>query len=448
MRSDDPLTALYAEHHGQLVAHFRSLLEEGPWDGAILASGSPAGIFGDDQEYPFRVSPRFRQWIPAGDYTDSYVVVGRRGKPGFVCHLPQDYWRASEPAPSGFWVSHFDVVCATSPDAAQRALPPRRENLAYLGDPSGCPRDFPPESINPPALIHSLDYHRVFKSDYEVECIRRANRIAVAGHLAAGSAFESGASELEIHLAYLSATGQLERRLPYPNIVALNEHGATLHYDALESAPPDRFRSMLIDAGADYLGYAADVTRTCSASAEPFRELISRVDAAQRALVAKIVAGMCFTDLHLEMHALLARVLRESDLVAMSPEAMVEEGVTSAFFPHGLGHHLGLQVHDVGGKLAAPDGRVLQQPGGHPFLRNLRPVESGNVFTIEPGIYFIPQLLEELRASRARTNVNWDRVQVFMPFGGIRIEDNIHVSASGVENLTRQAFESVGPSGR
>jgi Xaa-Pro dipeptidase len=122
---------------------------------------------------------------------------------------------------------------------------------------------------------------------------------------------------------------------------------------------------------------------------------------------------------------------------------MAEAGITSAFFPHGLGHHLGLQVHDVAGKVAGPEGPELEQPAAHPFLRNLRPVEAGNVFTVEPGIYFIPQLLDPLRGEPAGRAVNWPAVDALLPCGGVRIEDDVAVTATGTENLTRAAFAEL-----
>jgi Xaa-Pro dipeptidase len=171
------------------------------------------------------------------------------------------------------------------------------------------------------------------------------------------------------------------------------------------------------------------------------------LDAAQRRLTARIRPGMTFVELHRQMHFLIGEVLADSGLVAMSPEAMVEEGVTAAFFPHGLGHHLGLQVHDVGGKLADRLGTPLKQPEAYPFLRNLRPVEAGNVFTVEPGLYFIPQLLEALRGRPCGRQVNWKAVDALREYGGVRIEDNVHVSGDGVENLTRAALAEAPKAG-
>jgi Xaa-Pro dipeptidase len=447
MTAAKPLSDLYADHHARLLAHYQSLLETGGWRGVVISSGSPVGVFGDDQAHPFRVNPRFRQWIPEGEYSRSFLVIDAGDRPRFVCHQPEDYWHSAAPAPSGFWAEHFRLECVPGPEEADRLVPAETRDYAFLGDPEDCPAGISPGGVNPAQLVRALDYHRAYKHEYEVECIRRANRTAAAGHLAARAAFESGASELAIHLAYLQATGQLERQLPYFNIVALNGHGAVLHYDALEPRSPARVRSLLIDAGACHLGYAADITRTWTHAEDDFAALIERLDGAQRRLIAKIRPGMPFVELHREMHCLIGGVLADAGLVDMSSAAMVEEGVTAAFFPHGLGHHLGLQVHDVGGNLADELGTPLRQPEAYPFLRNLRTVEAGNVLTVEPGLYFIPQLLEALRARSCGRRVNWKAVDALRECGGVRIEDNVHVSGEGVENLTRAALAVAAKAG-
>jgi Xaa-Pro dipeptidase len=94
-------------------------------------------------------------------------------------------------------------------------------------------------------------------------------------------------------------------------------------------------------------------------------------------------------------------------------------------------------VHDTGGKLADPEGTPIRQPEAWPFLRNLRPMETHNVFTIEPGIYFIDSLLDHLRSSPLGTNVDWDLVDVLLPYGGVRIEDDVWMSPEGPVNLSR-----------
>jgi Xaa-Pro dipeptidase len=122
----------------------------------------------------------------------------------------------------------------------------------------------------------------------------------------------------------------------------------------------------------------------------------------------------------------------------------VAERVTSVFFPHGIGHLLGLQVHDVAGLAADPSGtREAPRPEGHPFLRLTRTLEPGFVVTVEPGIYFIDLLLDEARADGRGRHIDWAAVERLKPFGGIRIEDDVACTPGTPENLTRDAFAAL-----
>jgi Xaa-Pro dipeptidase len=136
-------------------------------------------------------------------------------------------------------------------------------------------------------------------------------------------------------------------------------------------------------------------------------------------------------------------VLREADLIRCEPEEAVASGVTRVFLPHGIGHLLGLEVHDVGGFMRSAEGGEIPKPDGHPYLRLTRVLEPGFVVTMEPGIYFIDQLLAAARADDRGRLINWPRVESLRPYGGIRIEDDLAVTASGCENLTRDAFRAL-----
>jgi Xaa-Pro dipeptidase len=120
----------------------------------------------------------------------------------------------------------------------------------------------------------------------------------------------------------------------------------------------------------------------------------------------------------------------------------VASGITRSFLPHGLGHLLGLQVHDAGGHLADTAGRRREPPRGDPFLRLTRTLSPGMVVTIEPGLYFIPALLRAMLAKH-EAHVSRAMIERLLPFGGIRIEDNVAVTADGHRNLTREAFAAA-----
>jgi Xaa-Pro dipeptidase len=287
-----------------------------------------------------------------------------------------------------------------------------------------------------------LDYFRAVKTPYEIKCIEYANQIAARGHLAAQHAAELEVSEFHLNHVYCEATRQRETELPYPNIIALNEHASVLHYQHLDHVRPPQVHSFLLDAGAQFNGYASDITRTRSLGNSGLQALIDAVDSMQQSLCSQARNGKDFVELNDQAHRLVAEILHEQRFVTASAAQAYDSGITRTFLPHGLGHLLGLQVHDVGGHQIAPDGTLRPPPSDHPYLRLTRVLEPGFVLTIEPGIYFIPMLLRELAASTNAQHVNWDLVKEFIPFGGVRIEDDVAVTATGARNLTRQFLSS------
>ena len=175
-----------------------------------------------------------------------------------------------------------------------------------------------------------------------------------------------------------------------------------------------------------------------------FAALIGAMHEVQQDIVAEVRAGVDFRELHRETHRRIGGVLLAHEIAsAGSAEALVEAGVTRAFMPHGLGHLLGLQVHDVGGFMADDAGGEISAPAHHPHLRLTRTLATDQVLTVEPGLYFIDMLLESLHDSAAGRLVNWLRVKELKPCGGIRIEDNVRVLEDGAENFTRDAFAAL-----
>ena len=412
-------------------------------DAAVIPAGSAGVYFQDDIAPPFRPNPNFAQWVPH-DGTEHCVLVYRPGEqPHLFFHRQADYWYLPAAVPD--WVEEafrVDVgedagalVANAIGDAA------RAGRVAYVGPPQDMHEE-PRVTVNPAALLAHLQHARAYKTDFELDAMRRATDVGARGHLAARDAYFDGASELDIHLAYLNASRQTDADLPYPNIVAQNDHAGVLHYQHRNPRPPSRRRSFLIDAGGRHLGYASDITRTYSAEQDAFAELIEALDETQRALIADIRPGLSYVDLHERMHRRIGELLARFGLVRCNADTAFDAGITDVFFPHGLGHLLGLQTHDVGGWLAAPDGRVSPPPKRYPALRLTRTVEARQVFTIEPGIYFIPQLLTAAR-KRNRQEIAWSRVESFLPYGGVRIEDNVLVTEDGVENLTRPVFRRL-----
>lgn len=439
--SVDP-SRLYADHLAVVRARADAALERGGFDHLVVPSGTLHYQLFDDRDYPYAVNPQFKAWLPVTQAPGSWLVYTPGERPQLIFLQPHDYWHVVPQAPSGEWVEHFDIRIIREADEAKQLLPKNAARCAILGEAQsalGAYGAYAPN--NPQAVLDYLHYHRAYKTPYEIAMMREATRWGVRGHRAAERAFRAGASEFGIHLAYCQAARQDANDLPYNNIVCLNEHAAVLHYTDRDRNAPAQARSFLIDAGASHRGYACDITRTYAADTNgEFQALIDAVDAAQLRMCAQVRAGTDYRQIHLDAHLSLARILKYFELIHVSPETAVETGVSSAFFPHGIGHGIGLQVHEVAGFAASDAGGTLPKPDGHPYLRLTRRLEPGMVVTIEPGLYFIDMLLEALKDKGLGPSVNWDRVAQFKPCGGIRIEDDVVCTEGDAVNLTREGF--------
>ena len=438
----DLLAKLYPEHMRTLQTRADAALARAGFDHLVIAAGVLRYQFLDDHPYPFAVNPQFKHWLPVTKAPGSWIVHTPGRKPKLIYLQPRDYWHVVPDAPAGYWVEHFDIAIIHEPNEALAHLPQALVRCAIVGESIAALGDAKPN--NPQSVLDYLHWHRAYKTDYELGMLRVASKLGARAHRAAQAAFHAGKSEYDINTAYLNAVHETENELPYGNIIALNQHGAVLHYMDLNRAPPARADSFLIDAGASFHGYAADITRTWAAPhAGEFQALIDAVDAAQCGFVEKVKSGQDYAALHLHAHQVLAEILREQGFIRMSAEAAVETGVSSAFFPHGLGHFLGLQVHDVGGFQRDESGGTVAKPPRHPYLRLTRTLAPRMVVTIEPGIYFIDLLLAELKTKPQAKDVNWPKVDAFRRYGGIRIEDDVVCTDSAPENLTRDAFAAA-----
>jgi Xaa-Pro dipeptidase len=431
----------YKTHLATLQAQAERALARSGFDALLIASGVEKFAFLDDRPYLFQTNPHFKHWLPLTEHPNSWIVVRPGHKPRVIYFQPDDFWHVPPSAPRGDWVDCVElVVIGRAEDAAAHLKLPGR--LAIIGESDAALAGVTPN--NPADLLNLLHYARAVKTPYELDQMRAASRRAAPGHLAARDAFLAGGSEADIHRAYLIATGHTDRDLPYGNIVALNEHCAVLHYQYQDTTAPAESRSFLIDAGAQVNGYASDITRTWSAGDADFNALWTAMETAQLALVDEVRAGVDYRDIHLSAHRHIAGILASMGIVKMTAEAIVDARISATFLPHGIGHLLGLQVHDVGGFMASEEGGVLPKPDGHPFLRLTRTLEPGMVVTIEPGLYFIPTLLSHLRDGPHAAAVNWPLVAHLSRFGGVRIEDDVLCRANGApENLTRDAFAKL-----
>ena len=436
---------LFHKHLQFRLQQLMSVLEKNNASSAIIPSGVPHPVYWDDNYYPFKTNFHFSLFVPIGPLPNSYLIIEKGERPTLVYYQPADYWHVVPDDPDPRWSSAFDVVIVSNTSDWTKSLPTSLSDTVWLGEPEASTSDLlSPEQINPPVIVNELHYYRAVKTDYEVDRLTAANLLAAQGHLAAREAFLAGATELDIHLAYMKACQHSETELPYGNIVALGPHCAVLHYTELDKILPDEKNrlSFLIDAGAKANHYCADITRTWSTD-DRFIELIGDFDLLQQDIVANIKPGLSYIDLHLQTHQLLAEFMVNHDLLTVSAEQAMADNITATFLPHGLGHLLGLQVHDIGGHQQNILGEMKRPPDNHPYLRLTRELEPGFCVTIEPGLYFIDMLMEQLKSTPAGKGVNWALVDELKHFGGIRIEDDVVITEFGYQNLSRQAFQQL-----
>ena len=469
---------LYAQHIDAKMAVYQSVFATTPWRRIAVHAGSEHMQFLDDLAYPYKPNPYFSEWLPLADRPDAYLLVdSQRARPQLLLKQQEDFWHSPPASIPADIAAAFDIDHYRTQAQPRRYLALDRASvlIAEGGSAAAGELSHPAEQHNNAAVLHLIDFQRACKSAYEIDCIGAANRIAVQGHRAAQAAFRAGGSEYAIHQAYLTATQQTESELPYGNICALNEHAAILHHMRLHKRAPAAQRSLLIDAGASCAGYAADVTRTYQADPQAqdpqtkdpqtkdpqtkdpqtrdpqaqkplqdgdFAALLAGIEANQQQLAGACRPGADYLDLHLSMHAMLTQLLCDMGVIKVSAQQAAEQGLSRAFCPHGLGHLIGIQVHDRGGHQCDPQGQLRPPPEQHASLRCTRTLAENMVVTIEPGAYFIPGLLQPLRQAQPGS-IDWALVDKLMPFGGVRIEDNVLVTAGQPRNLTREAFAAL-----
>lgn len=427
------MSPLYQSHLAELTNRYEDALSHFNLEAVVLASGEKSYYFQDDHTHPFRAYSGAQQWLPFTLGADIYLVIKAGQKPTLIWPVKDDFWHASNPVPTGDWQRHWHIIEAKKQDKWFTNLPTK---TAWLGP---NPMAF---AITCDGLKSYVDFSKACKTPYEISAIKAANERAAKGHIAAKQAFLAGMSELDIHLAFLQASQQTANQEPYPGIVGLDEHAAVLHYEHKSISKQANARTLLIDAGANEHGYASDITRTFVRYNDEFSALVDSLDKMEQSLCKKALSGVEFRQLHQEALIGVATILFNHQICSLSIEEQLSKKIPQVFFPHGLGHLLGLQVHDVGGHQVDKSGRLNLPDKQAPFLRLTRTLEENMVITIEPGLYFIPMLIQKMTAEIPQHGCDLSKIEHFLPYGGIRIEDNILVKNTTSNNLTRMAFSN------
>ncbi len=424
-------------HYGDIR---RSLAKRLP-DGLILLSGAAPCRRNGDVEYPFRQSSDFLYVSGIPRPHCRILIDPRRGRETlFIPKIDNHYriWLGDLPGPDeakalyGFERAFYN-------DRLPAVLKAQARGYRKLYADAGSLKSVKaPKGLRPAQaeLRDALDEMRAVKTPGEISLLRKASEVSGLAHRAAMRLARAGLYEYEVQAAF---EAECLRRglkyLGYPSIVAAGKNAAVLHYqdnDAVLKAGD----LLLIDAAAEADGYSADITRTFPIGrrfGSRQRDIYALVLEAQKSSIDKARPGLLAAELHLHSMRVIARGLKDLGILRGDESALVEGGATRLFYPHGIGHMLGLDVHDsLGGRK-----RSLPNPTKVPVRFNAR-LEPNFVVTVEPGVYFHHAILSDPKIRRRyRSFVDFDKASEFLEVGGVRIEDDVVVQPAGPPmNLT------------
>lgn len=298
-------------------------------------------------------------------------------------------------------------------------------------------------------LIESVVAQRSIKSSAELKEIEYALDIAYEMHTYAIRVSRPGLFEREIAGAIEGIALSMGNGVSFPVIFSINGQTLHNHYHGNKLKDGDL---IVNDSGAQSLMYyASDITRSFPAGkkfSQRQKEIYSIVLKSQMEAIKMIKPGVRFKDVHLRAAKEIATGLRELGLMKGSVNEAVKAGAHALFFPHGLGHMLGLDVHDMEGlgeNFVGYNKEVKRSDQfGLAYLRLAKPLQPGFVFTVEPGIYFIPELIDKWKSEKKHSKfINYEKVEGYKNFGGIRIEDNVVVDKRGYRVLGKPIPKTI-----
>ena len=297
-------------------------------------------------------------------------------------------------------------------------------------------------------LIKAVVAQREIKSDEELLEIEKAVNTSVDMHVAAMQMVQPGIMESEIAAKVLEIAVKAGGNISFPIIATI--HGETLHnhYHGNQLKDGDM---LLLDCGAETaLGYAGDLSSTMPVAAtftERQKEIFNIVLASHNASIEMLTPRLPFKNIYYESCRVIVEGLKDLDLMKGNAEEAVQLGAHALFFPCGVGHQMGLDIHDMenlGEVYVGYDGKPKSTQFGIKSLRLAKPLVPGLVLTIEPGIYFIPSLIDMWRAEKRFVDfINYDKLEAYKDFGGIRNEENFVITADGYRLIGKQKPKTI-----
>ncbi|KAI1419802.1 peptidase M24, structural domain-containing protein [Xylaria sp. FL1777] len=284
-------------------------------------------------------------------------------------------------------------------------------------------------------LAEAIDECRVVKDDFEIALIKKANQISSAAHKSVLESVRKAQNEYELEGVFIgNCMRQGAKKQAYPSIVASGRSAATLHYVHNNKELPGK-DLLLLDAGAEWNTYAADITRTFPISGrftEKSRAIYEIVLQMQNDCIAMLKEGVWWDDVHVRAHEIAIDGLLSLGILKGNRKEILEARTSTAFLPHGLGHYLGMDTHDTGGHPNYSDPDPLFK-----YLRVRRNLPAGSVITVEPGIYFCEFIIAPyLKDPKHSKYIDESVLNNYWDVGGVRIEDNVLVTKDGFINLT------------
>ena len=445
--------SLHAENRRRLVERLRRR-PAAARGMVVLQGGEQAWEYDTDRQLPF-MQESFFQYLfgvrEPGFYGAVEVESGRSLL--FMPRLPEDYaWWMGRIQPPGWFRERYEVDAVhyvdemaellgrigparllllegPNSDSGRRAQPARFDGLERFET---------DEELLHPELVEC----RVVKSPGEIELLRWVNRISSDAHAEVMRRCRPGMMEYQLESWFLHEvyTRGGCRFTAYTCICGCGPHASVLHYGhqgAPNDGPLGNGDVFLNDSGAEYHGYASDITCSFPVNGRfsgDQRAIYDAVLAANLAVQRAMKPGVTWPQMHRLAERVVAERLLALGLLRGSLEELLGNHVPALFMPHGLGHLIGLDVHDVGGY---PEGTQRIDEPGIRALRCGRELKPGMVLTVEPGIYFIDALLDPALADPGTARfLDAGALARFRGFGGVRIEDDVLVTASGSENLT------------
>ena len=420
--------------HQSLVAR-RQQLVAAIGDAVAILPTAPEAVRNADAHYPYRADSHFLYLTGFAEPEAVLVLDGRRGKSLLFCRAKNpdmEIWEGFRHGPDAAAEAFaFDEAYAI--DELDQRLPDLLADVPALYWPLGRAAGWDARvagwleavrararfGVDAPAqfgdLLPLIDEMRLIKDEREQAILLRAGQVSAEAHVRAMQATRPGKYEYEIEAELLYHFVRSGARQPaYESIVAGGGNACTLHY-AANNARLNDGELLLIDAGCEFMGYAGDITRTFPVNgrfSQPQRDLYEVVLAAQLAAIAAVQPGATLDAPANAALRVLVQGMLDYQLLQGSVDGVIESGDYRRFYMHGIGHFLGLDVHDVG----------LRRPGGQ-----WRQFQPGMCTTIEPGLYVRPD----------------DRVPAAFHNIGIRIEDNVLVTSSGHHVYTDAAPKRI-----